>query len=606
MLNRGKASVTIESIVDDLPSINYKQVLYEAITNSIQADATKIEIKFIYNILNFDKKDIKENEKILESLEIIDNGIGFIDKNIEAFKEYKTKNKFALGCKGVGRFLYLKLFEKVEIKSLDKKIDFIINRDIQATQQDKKIDKTIVKLSKAKKKFVIDYQNLKNDLQEHFIAYFKLLKDKNRTLEIIVYKDKNKSFNINSNDIPNFIEYPFQIKNHKFMLNYIFNDNSLPNEGYYCAGKRVVKKNSELESKKKIKFFKQFNLLFLLESTYLDENVKSDTRDDFTIYPKRRNDDEFSNLAWDEIQRGVKEQIKIIAKENNIEIDKLAKEHLREAIKESPFLVYYLKGNELGEDSESLQKQAKKLFEKDKQFLRNTKNQTHEKYKEKLAIVTQSELTEYVYDRQKKIDLLKKLTDEKALEKEIHNLFMQQRTSDKKEDYRTNNLWLFDDRFMTYDKIFSEAQIKDIFPNLIANTKRPDILSLSIVSNSYNQEEITDIVIIELKRPNENIEPSGAETQLLRYSRYINESRANNKIRIWTYAFLKFNEETEFDLDNRSYNKIPIHGEYPIYYRYYEKPNTIINFLDYRAMAIDANNRNKTFMKILSGITIFE
>jgi len=192
------------------------------------------------------------------------------------------------------------------------------------------------------------------------------------------------------------------------------------------------------------------------------------------------------------------------------------------------------------------------------------------------------------------------------LEKEIHNLFMQQRTSDTKEDYRTNNLWLFDDRFMTYDKIFSEAQIKDIFPNLIANTKRPDILSLSIVSNSYNQEEITDIVIIELKRPNEDIEPSGAETQLLRYSRYINESRDNNKIRIWTYAFLKFNEETEFDLDNRSYNKIPIQGEYPIYYRYYEKPNTIINFLDYRAMAIDANNRNKTFMKILGGVGVFE
>jgi hypothetical protein len=76
---------------------------------------------------------------------------------------------------------------------------------------------------------------------------------------------------------------------------------------------------------------------------------------------------------------------------------------------------------------------------------------------------------------------------------------MRQRTSDKKEDYRTNNLWLFDDRFMSYDKIFSEAHIKDIFPNLIANTKRPDILSISIVSNSYNKEKITDIIIIELK-----------------------------------------------------------------------------------------------------------
>ena len=296
----------------------------------------------------------------------------------------------------------------------------------------------------------------------------------------------------------------------------------------------------------------------------------------------------------------------ILFKMDDIEKAKLAEENLQKAKEEAPFLIYYLQDNEANQESKTLIKEAKKLFEKDKQFLRNIKNEKHEKYKEKLALVTQSELTEYIYDRQKKINLLKKLTDEKALEKEIHNLFMPQRTSDKQEDYRTNNLWLFDDRFMTYDKIFSEAQIKDIFPNLIANTKRPDILSLSIVSNSYNKEEITDIVIIELKRPNEDIEPSGAETQLLRYSRYINESRkSDSKIRIWTYAFLKFNEETEFDLDNRSYNKIPIQGEYPIYYKYYEKPNTIINFLDYRAMAIDANNRNKTFMKILGGVGVF-
>jgi hypothetical protein len=38
----------------------------------------------------------------------------------------------------------------------------------------------------------------------------------------------------------------------------------------------------------------------------------------------------------------------------------------------------------------------------------------------------------------------------------------------------------------------------------------------------------------------------------------------------------------------------------------YEKPNTIINFLDYRAIAIDANNRNKTFMKILGGVGVFD
>jgi len=596
MLNKGKASVTIESIVDDLPPINYKQVLYEAITNSIQADATNISIKFIYNILEFDKKDIQDKEKVLESIEIIDNGIGFTYDNIEAFKEYKTKNKFGLGCKGVGRFLYLKLFEKVEILSLDKKIDFIINKDIQATPQDNKIDKTIVKLSKAKSKITIDYQKLKDDLKEHFIAYFKLLKDKNKKVEIIIYKDNDKQFNIKSDDIPKFKDKSFMIGTHKFILNYVFNDKELLTEGYYCAGKRVVKKNSELEASKKIRFSKHFSFLFLLEADYLDENVRNDTRDDFTIYPKRKNSkDLYGSISWEEIKEKLKLEIEDIARYNNIDLEQIAKSNLENAIKTVPYLGFYLKDNNSILDSEELIKEAKAKLEADKRIIRENK----EVNSHKLSIVTQSELAEYIFDRQVIIDNLKKLTDKKVIEKEIHNLFMKKYTKDEDNNYKSNNLWLFDDRFMTYDKIFSETQLKEIFPKLSQNL-RPDILS--IVSNTYDKEKITDIVIIELKRPNENITPVEAQRQLRSYADYINHSREfGNKIRIWAYAFLSFNPDTERDLRLDEYNTIPTQSQYPIYYKYSQATNIIINFLDYTAIAFDADIRNKTFMKILSG-----
>jgi len=597
-MQSGKVVASIETIVNDLKPITWKQVLYEAVTNALQANATEIKINFIQNSL-----DLDDTAKYIDSVVVEDNGEGFNEANTKSFREYRSTYKKHLGCKGIGRFLFLKLFEKVEIKSLDKRIIFVINRDIEVLKASNLYQKTAVSFLHPKDKFTVNYKVFKDDLKNHFLAYFKLLSDEKRSIKISIYENEKIHSIVESDDIPDFKDKIFMIGSHKFKLSYILDFNA---DGYYCAGNRVVIKNSELENSKKFKFFQGVNILYLLSSDYLDKSVNN-TRDDFNIYPKQKNQDLFNSLSWREIQNEVKEQIKTIAKENNIEIDKLAQENLQRAKEEAPFLIYYLQDNEANQESKVLIKEAKKRLEKDKSFLRDITNESSEDYQDKLAIVTQSELTEYIYDRQKKINLLKKLTDEKALEKEIHNLFMQQRTSDKKEDYRTNNLWLFDDRFMTYDKIFSEAQIKDIFPNLIANTKRPDILSLSIVSNSYNKEEITDIVIIELKRPNEDIEPSGAETQLLRYSRYINESRKNDsKIRIWTYAFLKFNEETEFDLDNRSYNKIPIQGEYPIYYKYYEKPNTIINFLDYRAMAIDANNRNKTFMKILSGATVFE
>jgi len=237
-------------------------------------------------------------------------------------------------------------------------------------------------------------------------------------------------------------------------------------------------------------------------------------------------------------------------------------------------------------------------LEEDKKLLRE-QNKKIDNYQQLLSIVTQSELAEYIFDRQRTIERLKKLTDDNAREKEIHNLFMKKYTEDNEQDYRTNNLWLFDDRFMTYDKVFSEAQVKDIFPELGSNVDRLDIIS--IVSNTYQKELITDIVIIELKRPDENITPEGAEAQLLKYARYINQSNLKSKIRIWTYAFLKFNQEIDDDLDDKDYNKIPTQWEHPIYYKYHEKRNTIINFMDYRALAYDADIRNKTFMKILNG-----
>ena len=111
---------------------------------------------------------------------------------------------------------------------------------------------------------------------------------------------------------------------------------------------------------------------------------------------------------------------------------------------------------------------------------------------------------------------------------------MSKNTFDDEQNYKTNNVWLFDDRFMSYDKIFSDIQIKDIFPELHQNMEKPDILS--IISNTYNKDEITDVLLIEFKRPDNKITPAGAEEQLLKYGRYIN-SQFDEKIRIWAYAF---------------------------------------------------------------------
>ncbi|MFW3371580.1 ATP-binding protein [Aliarcobacter butzleri] len=587
----GKVEASIENIVNDLQEIKWEQVIFEAVTNSLQANAININIKFYSNSLEVTEK------KYIDQIIIEDDGEGFTEKNIESFKNYRSPLKRDLGCKGIGRFLYLKIFEKIQIKSLDKCLDFVIDKDIKVSNLETKIETTKVYFNVPKKKFYVNYEKLEQDLKDHFIAYFKLKENENKKININIFKDDNSERIIKSTDIPKFETVKFKINTHEFILDYVVNDKNIKDyDGFYCANNRVVIKNSYLESKKKFNFFKNINILFLLSSKYFDNNV-NETRDDLTIMPKRTiNNDLFGNISWEDIHYQLAIQFKEIAKKKNIDIDGEAKKSLNKARKKAPFLAFYLMDNENGLDEEDLLKQAKKEFEDDKEKLRNNCSDDFDKL---LGIVNQAELAEYIFDRQKKIEQLKTLATDEALEKEIHNLFMKQKTQDEIRNYKSNNLWLFDDRFMAYDKIFSDKQIKKIFPELSQNIERPDILS--IVSNTYEKEYITDIVIIELKKPDDKITPARAEEQLIDYASYVNSSRQENKIRVWTYAFLKFNEEIENKLKRKSYNQIPTHSQYPIYYRYWEEPNTIINFIDYKSLAFDADTRNKTFMKILNG-----
>lgn len=587
--------VNIERVVDNLKNIKLNNIFFEAITNSIQAKATKIEIKIYSRNLYEDREKIPP---YVDKIEIIDNGDGFNEENLKSFKEYGSKHKISLGCKGVGRFVYLKLFKHIDIKS--KNIEFSFN--VNGVEKERKASNSETKILflKPKDDISIDFKDLEQSIREHFLAYF-LIHHKNtmQPIEINIYNNDELKCNILSNQTPTFKEKQFNIGKYSFTLTYAYGNKELDNEGYYVADRRVVSKNSDLENEKKYNLFKdnELKIYFILEGEYFNENV-SNERNELLIYPKQKSALQFQDLCWEDIHNELDIQLKEIYKENGFDIDKTIKKNRKEAIKNFPYLgAYFDNSNEL--NIEQMQKNAKKEFENDKIFLRNENNKNDKDYEVKLSKVTQAELAEYVFDRNRLIQQLRESVKKGDIEEKIHNLFMSKNTFDDKQNYKTNNVWLFDDRFMSYDKIFSDIQIKDIFPKLHQNIeKRPDVLS--IISNSYKKEKITDILLIEFKRPDNKITPAGAEEQLLEYGRYIN-SQVSEKIRIWAYAFLKFNDDVINRLQDKSYNRIFTSDKYPLYYKYHESNNMIINFLDYNSLICDAENRNKLFLDILQG-----
>jgi len=115
-----------------LPTSHGLFCLFEAVVNSIHAIAErstnrnfgqiKIEILRVPQMaLRLEDNKSRRGSHTLEGIvgfKVIDNGIGFNDSNMESFETLDGDYKAHLGCRGVGRLLWLKAFEKVFVESI--------------------------------------------------------------------------------------------------------------------------------------------------------------------------------------------------------------------------------------------------------------------------------------------------------------------------------------------------------------------------------------------------------------------------------------------------------------------------------------------------------
>lgn len=97
--------------------VTARDVIREAITNSIHAGAKKIAVDLVFSEKNQDMFSNTEERSVLEQISITDDGEGFTSENLQYFDEICTSHKDSIGGKGVGRLSFLKYAEKVEVES---------------------------------------------------------------------------------------------------------------------------------------------------------------------------------------------------------------------------------------------------------------------------------------------------------------------------------------------------------------------------------------------------------------------------------------------------------------------------------------------------------
>lgn len=113
--------------------------LLEAVVNSIQAtrpgSSSALTVTAYRNNLSLSTVDHDINIIPIESFKIEDSGVGFTPENYDSFKKAESTFKSSLGCKGIGRFTWLKAFKEVEINSVyvngseKKRINFNFSLD---------------------------------------------------------------------------------------------------------------------------------------------------------------------------------------------------------------------------------------------------------------------------------------------------------------------------------------------------------------------------------------------------------------------------------------------------------------------------------------------
>ena len=276
-----------------------------------------------------------------------------------------------------------------------------------------------------------------------------------------------------------------------------------------------------------------------------------------------------------------------------------------------PHLSSYIDGNSIGymQQNEVIGK-AEDLFFKAQREVLNAPTLNQEQY-EKAKNITSSSLTQYILFRQRVIDKLKSL-DAGKREEEVHNLICPRyRVFDGKDAYNDlykQNLWLIDDRFMTYSNVLSEKEMTELFKIInpetdYEHTGRPDIAI--VFSSAPEKSEKFDVVVIELKREGIDIDKTlGVERQLFDRARELYGHFGEKIQRMWFYGIIEISEKVELELDGYD----PLYSTGKILFAQKNvkislNPKKTIDvgvyLVDYDALIGDADRRNETFLSII-------
>ena len=589
---------------------SFEMIYFEAFANALDAGATDFYI------------DIKQGNELKElSLALTDNGIGFTDERFRKFgKLFDVEEEPS--HKGLGRLVYLCYFGKVHVEScfnnsVRRVFDFDesfkgTSQTIHTGNEDNGTVLTMTEFlgTKLGRNDYIKPSYIKNALLENFYMKFYKAKLAGKQLNIFIrlFVDGQivSEETITTDSMPS-----FSVKELTTQMDFF---NSI--ELYYYVREVEIKETKVItalaidDRSHRVEIIadenlpKGYEMIFLLISESFQGNIDG-TRQNLTI-----SDNELTiikTIFRNGISEVIKEQFPQINKNNEKRVT-----YLKQTF---PHLCGYFDNNDIGYSSQTdILKKAQDKFFRDQKEILGAKELNDEQFNKSLDLSARA-LTEYILFRQNVIKRMKGLGKNNK-EEELHNLiapkYAEFHGQNVVTDMYRNNVWVLDDKFMSYSTVLSEAEMSRVIDVLTEgevrnkDNDRPDI-TLFFSGDPNDVSKKVDVVIVELKRLGLSVEQNSiVEIQLDTRTRRLAEYYGKRIQRMWFYGIVDFDDQYEMHLRDNYFNPLFSNGK--IYFR--SKPvsldltssqSVIQNayILDFSAMVEDANSRNSTFLKIL-------
>lgn len=652
---RGRVSNTF------LPEYKSLWPLFEAIVNSIQSleDTNNISERTIevfahrQETLNYDF-DGKIEVTPFESFSVTDNGNGFFADNYQSFRTADSSLKWQKGCKGIGRFLWLKAFERVEVSSVfvedsvwkERNFSFDltgIEPDDNIELSNAKENKTTIKLIGFKRNFrekcPLSLEVLAKKIIEHCLVYFLF----DNCPKIIVKDNLGETFLLNDyfeKCIKDSLHQDqFNIDDKHFTLYHVkIPEGVTAHELHLCANKREVKSYNlnktlpNLQGRIRDETDVSFFYSGFLTSEYLDSAVNS-SRTSFE-FEKQGQIDWDEHLPEKEIIDASNAYIAAYLSDYLEEISKQKKKRINDYISHRQPKYRYLvsqrpstleaiaphitdKELEVALYKELLQwdveikqkgEELQEAVSKNTLSANEIKTRFDEYYKQ-LNGISKTSLAEYIVRRKVILDLLEnalQLTDngKYASEESIHSIICPMRYTSDDISFEEMNLWIVDERLAYHNFLASDKQMKSI-PIIDSNSdERMDIAIFDeAISFSDKDGQFNSITIIEFKKPNRNDLKPDDKNPIHQVLRYVEEIKDGKKMRangrpfgnVTNTAFYCYviADMTDSLKQDAKFSGLRITPDGEGYFGYIPEPGAYIEVISFDKLLRDAKERNQ-------------